>query len=59
MVAKRKGDKSGCTTVFDGCKIVRSKESERLEGVPERVYRVRVLHTGTLDIRSDDSYDNE
>lgn len=58
-VKKRSGDKSGCATVFDGCKIVRSKESEKLEGVPERIYRVRVFHTGTLDIRSEDSYDNE
>ena len=59
-VDARKGDKSGGAVVFKGAtKIIRDAKGVRLKGQPTTTLLVKVLPGGELDIRSDDSFDNE
>lgn len=58
-VEKRKGDKKGNAVVFEGAQIISDKKGTRVEGNSKRILNVRVYKEGTLDIRANDSWDNE
>lgn len=58
-VSNRAGNKSGGAIVYQGCRIVKDSSGEHLEGVPKTVLRVRVSPGGELNVKSDDSFDNE
>lgn len=58
-VDAREGDKKGNAVIYEGAEIKDDGKEVRVEGNPTRVLKVRVYPNGDLDIRADDSFDNE